>query len=615
MLRLPVNFKKLLMVGATLSILLPAVPYSLNHVQANHENCINWNNELDTDCDGLSNTWENNDSYTKNGITVPLPGADPNHRDIFIEIDYMGHHIPPAAAIDPVVAKFNAFELVNPNGSNGVRLHYIIDDDVPHRDCIDVFSDIVPDPVMDSFDEYKQNFFGTADERASNPNFYEAKRDVYHYAMFIHTRCGNQQSSGAAEWPGNDFEVSLGYDGWGNEDPQSGHDTGSDVYKGATFMHELGHNLALRHAGSTDVPHCKPNYLSVMNYAFQFPTILTGVEWNMDYSHNVINSLKESALVESAGIGIAQPSNLKTAVGHSTFSHGTLPHTQKATANGSPINYNWYRGDTDTSDTVSSSITNFHFFPCNDNDVANTAVGGKLFGYDDVHYNSLVFWSTEVNFQNGTNNTASGSGMDTGIPAQIVQVGSARPEIMGTDPNLIISNQSLLQTNESSVDILKDPQLPPCDISVPGCQDSPCDEQDPKCVPKKEHNFTNPDAALIDVGNRTEVRELTLDDVMKVINPKVIDINGYIQSLNQTQFTNGTDVAKLKVDLQNSLVNGTDSVYNLINASKSEQAIGKLFKLRSLVDGRPPNEILLYPWNVHVLEQVDDLRSAIQQKK
>ncbi len=46
----------------------------------------------------------------------------------------------------------------------------------------------------------------------------------------------------------------------------------------------------------------------------------------MDYSHNVLNSLKESALNESAGIGLAQPSNLKTVVGHWPPSSHALPH-------------------------------------------------------------------------------------------------------------------------------------------------------------------------------------------------------------------------------------------------------------------------------------------------
>ncbi len=116
-----------------------------------------------------------------------------------------------------------------------------------------MFDDIVRDPVLDSYDEYKQNFFGTASERATNPNFYQAKMDVYHYALFIHTRCGDKTSSGRAELPGNDFVVSLGHSSWGNPDPVSGHATGSNTYKAATFMHELGHNLGLKHAGTTDL--------------------------------------------------------------------------------------------------------------------------------------------------------------------------------------------------------------------------------------------------------------------------------------------------------------------------------------------------------------------------
>ena len=94
-----------------------------------------------------------------------------------------------------------------------------------------------------------------------------------------------------------------------------GHDTGSDDYKAATFMHELGHNLNLKHGGSADNPNCKPNYISVMNYAFQFPTYASSRL--VDYSHNVIPALNEAALVENNGIGPTSPIGLETAVGHS----------------------------------------------------------------------------------------------------------------------------------------------------------------------------------------------------------------------------------------------------------------------------------------------------------
>src|SRR5207249_9659869 len=74
-----------------------------------------------------------------------------------------------------------------------------------------------------------------------------------------------------------------------------------------TFMHELGHNLGLRHAGSFDLPNYKPNYRSVMCYRYQ----LTGVDINCDaegdnimgYSHGVLPTLGENALNEDNGLG------------------------------------------------------------------------------------------------------------------------------------------------------------------------------------------------------------------------------------------------------------------------------------------------------------------------
>lgn len=607
--------------------MLPVVPLSINKVQANHMNCINWHGYTDTDCDGLADTWENAHIYTDdtNGIEVALPGANPLHRDIYVEIDYMKHHKPSYTAIDSVVAKFNrtAFEVPNPDGTYGVRLHYIIDNEVPDPEplgigkvCIDVFDDMVADPALDSFDEYKQRFFGTVDERNSNANFYQAKMDVYHYALFIHTRCGDETSSGRGELPGNDFVVSLGHSSWGNFDPVSGHATGSEDYKAATFMHELGHNLGLRHAGSTDLPNCKPNYLSVMNYAFQFPTFLTGGNWPMDYSHNTLNSLKESALIESAGIGLAQPSNLKTVVGHSIppSSH-SLPHynhpSTPPTANNSPINYDWW-SDSNFDETFGSSITNLHTASCGDNDVDNTSVGGKLFGYDDVHYNNLIFWSTTVSYANGTsiNLPASGSEMKQTVSGKISQIGSTSTEALENNSMATLSNKTA-----GPVGILDDPNLPPCDITVPVCQDSPCDKDDPFCVPNQRHNYTNSYTVSNDVGNRSEIKELTSTEVLNMVTSKVTNLNEYIQSLNVTQFINGTDVQKVKSELQNFLVNATDSVYSLINSSKTDQAMGKLFKLRSLVDGVGSNDIIKPPWNVIVLELVDDLIQALDHRK
>jgi hypothetical protein len=572
---------------------------------ATHTDCTNWAGLPDKDCDQLADKWEINKRYDKvvggTTISVNLPaGVKWDHRDTLVEIDYMSHHKPPAAAIDPVVSKFNLFELLNADGTNGVTLHYIINDDVPHKTCINIWNDTDGDQTND-FDSIKKHFMGTSSERNSNPNFYQAKRDVFHYMLFIHTRCGTisqQQSSGGAEGPGNDAYVSLGYPGWGNV--INGHDTGSTDYKAATFMHEYGHNLNLKHGGSADTPTCKPNYISVMNYLFQFPTYVPGRV--IDYSHNVIPSLDENSLVEANGIGPSSPVGLATAIGHSTFNHPVPPtHKKDAIADNTRVNYNWYTGDSDTNDIVSSSITNFHFTPCND-DIKET-----LFGFDDVHYNSLRFWSTSGNFQNGT---------IAPIPANNV---SAVPSIEPVPKLTTNSNQPkvikvTMQNNQSASDILENATLPPCDVTVPGCADSPCDPKDPSCTLDVGHNFTDLSLLTKDFGNRTDQQEVTASDVLQVINSKVLDINSYIQSLNPNNFTSGTNVSKLKQDLQHSLVNATDSVYNLINSSKSDEALVKISKLRSLVDGvHPSNQILEHP-NNELLKLVDELRIALEKR-
>ena len=58
----------------------------------------------------------------------------------------------------------------------------------------------------------------------------------------------------------------------------------SKFFQASTAMHELGHTMDLRHGGAPPTyttigatttvkfePNCKPNYLSVMNYLYQFP--------------------------------------------------------------------------------------------------------------------------------------------------------------------------------------------------------------------------------------------------------------------------------------------------------------------------------------------------------
>jgi hypothetical protein len=120
-----------------------------------------------------------------------------------------------------------------------------------------------------------------------------AKTRVFHYTIFAHslfpdntaTPLWEDTISGYAEMPGNDLIVSLGE--W---DFTAGEQEG-------TFMHELGHNLGLDHGGG-DSMNYKPNYLSVMNYTFQMPNIVS--DRPLDYSRWVLplpdNEDNQSAL-------------------------------------------------------------------------------------------------------------------------------------------------------------------------------------------------------------------------------------------------------------------------------------------------------------------------------
>ena len=378
-----------------------------------------------------------------------------------------------------------------------------------------------------------------------------------------------------------------------------------------------GHNLNLKHGGSAPTPNCKPNYISVMNYLFQFPTYVPTRA--IDYSHSVIPSLSEAQLVENNGIGPSSPVNLPTSVGHIVPPTSHSPHDRDAVANNSPINYNWYTGNNVLGQTVSSSITNFHFSPCNDNTVES------LYGYDDVHYNSFIFWASSGPFQNASLIPQLAS--DVGNPMLSDQLVSNLSNFTTIETNFSILNNQLV-TNLSNVssltpfiagttnDILKDPKLPPCDVTVTGCVDSPCDPGDAACTAIQNHTYTNPNMGLIDVGEKVNLTEVTAFDVVNAIKSKVLDINGLLQSMNQSKFVNGTDVTKLKNDLQTSLVNGSNSVYSLINSSKSDEGLDKIHKLRSLIDGRQSTfQILNYPNNVEILNLVDDLRIALEKRK
>ncbi|MEU4721121.1 PKD domain-containing protein [Nonomuraea dietziae] len=249
----------------------------------------------DTDGDGLLDAWETQGIDSDgDGVADLVPaGSDPRRRDIYLELDHMTAHALRPEARQDVVAAFANAPLANPDGSHGITLHIDEDEEIAHQDDLTTWA---------GYDAVKSASFGTAAQR-QDPKALAAKRLAYHYVLFAHKH-DNGTSSGRAEIHGDDVLVTLGADTWGLND-EGTHHVGSRRQQAGTLMHELGHNLGLLHGGDSDV-NCKPNYISVMSYAFQTGYIpQVGGGRKLDYSTQALKPLEEPRLLEKDGVGDA----------------------------------------------------------------------------------------------------------------------------------------------------------------------------------------------------------------------------------------------------------------------------------------------------------------------
>ncbi|MCI0363459.1 MAG: dockerin type I domain-containing protein [Phycisphaerales bacterium] len=283
--------------------------------------CGSVTGQTDTDGDGLLDSWETNgiDANNDGTIDLVLSGANPNHKDLYVEVDAMSGRIPSPTTFTQVIVSFANAPVTNPDGLTGITLH--ID---PDETNVSLATWTYNPPTIfwpPEYSQFKAQYFGTFAQRTdptNSQNILNAKRQAYRYCVFA-DRLGITTVSGLAEVPGNDFMVTLG--GWtpvgGTWQQQAG-----------VFMHELGHNLGLWHGGPigaiNNYFNFKPNYHSVMNYSWTVPRWIGGWNpvptaaqiayqnsWMLDYSRAAWPTMNESSLNENTAIcgGCGAPHN------------------------------------------------------------------------------------------------------------------------------------------------------------------------------------------------------------------------------------------------------------------------------------------------------------------
>ena len=264
----------------------------------------------DTDGDALPDTWETDgvDVDDDGTIDLDLPGmgADPLHKDMFVELDYMPPHRFALGASGLIADAFADAPVANPDGKPGIALHLDNGSDSVmnpktgatwgsrSRQNALVHQDVLGTVVGDEYD-------WSAFDALRSASFEAARRTAFHYAISAHGHDG--RVSGVARGiPSADLLVTLGA-GCARLNP--GTDcTLSPMAQAGTLMHELGHGLGLRHGGDDDRLN-KPNHLSVMNYSFQLTGLQTAAgERFLDYSRFGLQALNENALDESRGLGV-----------------------------------------------------------------------------------------------------------------------------------------------------------------------------------------------------------------------------------------------------------------------------------------------------------------------